>query len=314
MSRDFYSKSQLVVMRLARDLLATNFDERTKPIKDYVREMGVSIGTVQKAMQVLIDQKCAVIYFRGHLGSFIVEKDVKKLWEYTGFGTLTGAVGLPLNPTIAGLSTGICDCMRIKDIPFNCVFMQGSNTRVKGLQQGNYDFIVASSLTGQVVSEHDNGIEKVVDLPGCVYSGRYTLLFADPAKTQVEDGMRVAVDPTSFDQHYLTQLVCKEKKDIVFLEMGYLETHNSVLSGQSDVIISRMDYDPSSKEIEIRTQELVLPNHYTRKEIDQFGNAVVLARKDNYRLADLLRQYLRPNTVAYSQKQVQSGDRVARYY
>jgi invasion protein IalB len=302
-------------MRLARDILVTELDERMETVDNYVKQFNVSRGTVQKAMEFLVEQRCVATYFRGHLGSFLIAKDNEKLWEYSGFGTLSGAMGLPLGSIVAGLATGVCDCMKAENIAFNCVFVQGSQIRVNGLRQGKYDFIVASKLTEQVVSKEYNDVEKVLELTNCAYGARYVLMFADPMKSSVEDGMSVAVDPASIDQMYLTKLVCEGKKGIRFDESTYLDTHYRVRNGQSDLTVSRTDtvmtYEKEFREAHVK--ELTLQN-YSRNEIDSFGTAVVLSKNDNYGMADLLRKILRPNVMAHSQKQVISKLRSPGYY
>ena len=302
-------------MRLARDLLVTELDSRVRTVDYYVEQFGVSRGTVQKGMQFLVEQQCVTTYFRGHLGSYLIAKDGAKLWEYSGFGTLSGSMSLPLDNLVSGLATGVCDCMKAEDIAFNCVFVQGSHIRVKGLRQGKYDFIVASSLTERLIAGEYDDIEKVLEMPNCAYSGRYLLLFAEPNKTQIEDGMRVAVDPASIDQMHLTKLICEGKKSIKFNESTYLDTLHQVVNGEADVTVSRTDvsvnFEPDYWDA--HTKELTLES-YTRQDIDKFSAAVVLAVRDNYGIANLLQKVLRPNVVAHTQKQVMAGLRSPGYY
>jgi hypothetical protein len=315
-SEDFFLKNRLVVMNLARDLLITELDQQLQTIDSYVEKFSVSRGTVQAAMQFLIEQGCVTTQFRGHLGSYLLTKDNDKLWGFSGFGTLTGAISLPLGPLVSGFATGICDCMRAGNIAFNFVFVQGSRTRINGLKQGKYDFVVASSLTEQVLlKENDNeSIEKAMTLPGCAYAGKYILLFADDSKTEIEDGMTIAVDTASIDQLFLTNLVCKGKKNIKFNELTYISTRFSVKEGASDATISRTDVIGSLGEgFQSHAKELFLPD-YTRKELESFSTAVILIKKGNYGLCNILRRILRPSVVSNSQKKVMAGLRTPSYY
>jgi hypothetical protein len=326
--QDFFLKNRLVVMKLARDLLVTELDERLQTIDYYVERFSISRGTVQAAMMFLIEQGCITTQFRGHLGTYLLTKNNDNLWEYSGFGTLSCAMSLPLNDLASGLATGVCDCMQAANIAFNCVFIQGSRTRLNGLSQGKYDFIIASNLTKHVILEKSveekggrakiqtnySNIEKVMELHGCSYSGRYALLFADPSKTEVEDGMTVAVDPTSVDQLYLTKVLCKNKSNIKFNELTYINTRHSVKNMESDVTVTRMDVIESlDPDLRDHTKELRLPN-YSRKEIDAFTVPVILALKDNYGMKNLLQRVLRFSVVSNSQKKVMSGQRAPTYY
>ena len=312
-SQDFLLKNRLAVMRLSRDLLSTQPDEQLQTVDYYVETISVSRGTVQKAMQFLIDRGCVSTHFRGHLGTFLLTKDDEQLWEYSGWGTLAGAMALPLNKLVSGLATGICACIKIESIPFNCVFIQGSRTRMNGLKSGKFDFVVASRLTEKVLLHEYDMLESIVSLPGCAYGGKYILIFADPKKSEIEDGMTVAVDPTSVDQYYLTQKVCEGKNYIKFYETTYIDTRFSVKRGESDVSVSRIDVLETLGMGEEHVKELVIPE-FTKKEIESFTNTVILARKDNYGLKRLLNQTLRASIVSNSQKKVVSGAMPPSYY
>ena len=82
-SEDFFLKHRLAVMRLSRDLLSAKLDEQLKTVDYYEEALSVSRGTVQKAMQFLIEQRCIETQFRGHLGTYLLMKDEKKLWEFS---------------------------------------------------------------------------------------------------------------------------------------------------------------------------------------------------------------------------------------
>ena len=314
-AQDFFLKNRFAVMHIARDFLVTDLDNRIQTVDYYVETLGVSRGTIQNAMQFLVEQKCVTTYFRGHLGSFLIAKDNAKLWEYSGFGILSGAMAIPLDTIASGLATGVCDCMKAEDIAFNCVFVQGSKIRIRGLRQGKYDFIVASNLTEQLILKEHEDIEKVLSLPNCHYSGRYLLMFSNSEKTQIEDGMTLAVDPTSIDQVYLSELV-SEGKDTKILESTYLNTISMVVNGEADVTISRSDaaahFDMDYREAHFK--EISLPGNYTSTDIVRFSGAVVLVSKSAYGLVEILRKVLRPTVIAHAQRQVMNNLRTPSYY
>ena len=323
-SQDFFLKNRFVVMRLARDLFSTDLDQRLHTVDEYSEELNVSRGTVQKALQLLVDKKCITTYFRGHLGNYLIAKDNDKLWEYSGFGTLTGAMPIPLGELAQGIATGVCDCMKANNVPFNCVFIQGGYTRLKGLGQNKYDFIIASYLTSQVVKESYPELEEIMKLPGCIYGGQYLLYFSDTERTQIEDGMRVAIDPSSIDQLTLTRMLCEGKKDIQYVETTYFDTHYCVKDGRADVTVSRTDTLASfymdkqnqahADEREEHAKELPILDGYTRKEMELFNTTVVLASRDNYGMANLLSKTLRSSVISHAQKQVVNGTRIPSYY
>ena len=224
-------------------------------------------------------------------------------------GSLTGAMSLPLNPLVSGLATGICECMKDNTISFNCAFIQGSRTRLEGLSKDKYDFVIASQLTSTILLNQYPSIHKVMDLDGCAYSGKYTLLFRS-GLTEVQDGMVVAFDSSSIDQVYLTNLVCQGKK-IERFETSYINTRLSVINGSADFTVARMDaINPIYFS---QCADLCLPD-YTPQEIESFTNTVVLASSNNYGIDKLLSHVLQANKILEIQNQVINGTMPPLYY
>ena len=302
-------------MNISRDLLVVEPGQRLQTIDYYIEKFLVSRGTVQMAMQFLIENDCISTNFRGHLGTYLLSKNMEKLWEFTGIGTLTGAMPVPLDARATGFATGICDCMRANRIPFNCVFIQGSQTRVNGLLQGKYDFIVITKLAKQVIWENNNDSEMIMELFGCRYNGRYVLLFKTPDKTEIEDGMVVVLDTTSIDQVYLTKMACKKRRNILFKqEPSFFGTSSSVTSGEADVtILNSSITDPLGPDSQANIKELQLPE-YKKEDYERLSTPVILILKNNYGLATLLRQTLRASIISNSQKGVMAGTLPPNFY
>lgn len=64
-----------------------------------------------------------------------------------------------------------------------------------------YDFIVCVQELGRATWSENRFSEKAIELTGCVYSEPYVLYlsFWMTRKTEIEDGMRMAVDCNSID-------------------------------------------------------------------------------------------------------------------
>jgi len=314
-SRNFFLKHKLVVMNISRDMLVAEPGQRLQTIDYYIEKLRVSRGTVQMAMQFLIENGCVSTEFRGHLGTYLLTKNMDKLWEFTGIGTLTGAMPIPLDTMCSGFATGICDCMRAGNIPFNCIFINGSQVRVNGLKQGKYDFIVVTSLTEQVLRGNINNIKKIMELPGCSYNSRYILLFKNPKKTKIEDGMTIALDTSSVDQAHLLALVCKNKKNLLFKQTpSFFNTSLSVTSGESDVTIVNFSVINSQwPEFQDRVREIQLPE-YSKENIERLSTPVILIEKENYGLEAILKRNLRAGIISNSQKGVIAGILPPNFY
>lgn len=308
-AKNFFLKNKLAVMNLARDFLVIEPGERIPPINYYVEAFSMSRGTIQSAMLFLSQEHCITTQFKGPLGTILLSKDSTLLWDYSGFGSLVGAMSLPLNGLVSGLATGICECMKAHKIAFNCAFIQGSRTRLEGLVRNKHDFIVASQLTTTILMNQYEDVYKAMDLNGCAYSGKYILMFRK-GLSKIKDGMTVSLDPSSLDQTYLTELVCRNK-EIKRLETSYINTRLSVINGKADFTVARTD---TVKPPQIpQCYDLVLPN-YTSKEIEEFSNTVILASKSNYGIDKLLKYVLDPDQILDVQNQVIEGLMPPLYY
>ena len=314
-SKNFFLKHRLVVMNISRDLFVTEPGERLHTIEYYIEKFSVSRGTIQMAMQFLVENGCISTQFCGHLGTFLLTKNTDRLWEFTGIGTLAGAMSIPLDTMTSGLATGICDCMRAGDISFNCIFIHGSYARVNSLLQGKCDFAIVTTLAYQVLRESHKNIKAIMDLPGCPYTARYVLLFKDPGKTKVEDGMTVSFDPTSVDQSYLTKLVSRNRKKIVFKRTpSFFNTRLSITSGESDVtVVNTSVADSLGPDFKAHVKELYLPE-YAKEDVERLRTPVILVLKDNYGLDALLKQTLNTGIISRSQKGVMTGTQLPNYY
>lgn len=296
-------------MYLARDLLVIEPGSRIPTIDYYVKTFSMSRGTIQAAQLFLSQEKCISTQFKGPGGTILLEKNQSLLWDYTGFGSLVGAMALPLNTLVSGLATGICECMKENNIAFNCAFIQGSRTRLNGLNRNKYDFIVASQLTTSILLDQYENAYKVMDLNGCSYSGKYVLLFRK-GLSEVKDGMTVAVDSSSVDQFYLTNRIC-ERKNIKRFETSYINTRLSVMNGSADFTVARMDaVNPLYFS---QCYDIFLPD-YSESEINNFTNTVILASKNNYGIDKLLHHVLVSKKILEVQNQVIGGLMPPLYY
>jgi len=307
----FFLKNRLAVMKIARDMVAMPIGSKISTITEYAEKFNISRGTVQNAITYLSEKEAITIQKKGHMGTHLVHKDIDKIWSYTGWGSLTGVMSLPLNLLSSGLATGICECMKQHNINFNCIFIQGSKTRIEALADNKYDFIVASSLTASLLKDRYQTLELVSELDGCGYAGRYVLLFSDHKHSRLEEGMTISVDPSSIDQLYLTDSLCKNL-NIKRLETTYINTYKNVALGKADAAVGRLDIINDTY-TGMHYIDLDLSD-YTQKQIEGFSKAVILAERDNYGLKALLQKVLNPAEIAEIQSKVTSQQMFPSYY
>ena len=298
-SDKFLFKNHVALMKIARDIMVTDIGSRLPAITDFSNRFNISRGTIQMALNFLSEEKAITLVKRGQQGSTLLSKDSEILWQYTGWGVLFGGMPLPLHGLVAGLATGVCECMKSNSINYNCVFLQGSLTRIKALLNKKIDFIVASKLTAMTIFEQYQGIEQVIEMPNVDYSGRYVLLFS-PNNKELKREMVIAVDPTSIDQNYITNILCNEF-NLNKKEMTYINTYKSTQKGETDLTVARLDVVENEYNNMYYSD---IPEQYFDYKIEELNKTIIFAEKENYGLKQLLQKVINPINVERVQEKV----------
>ena len=108
------SKNGLAVLSLAKALLKYKVGDRTPTVTELSEKLNISRGTAQSAIKTLQNNNAIHIVSKGHLGSYVIEKNDKILLELAGINLLVGAMPLPYSRKYEGLATGIITTMENK--------------------------------------------------------------------------------------------------------------------------------------------------------------------------------------------------------
>lgn len=306
-----YKKSALITMYMARDLFLTEPGERIPTISEYTRNFDVSRGIVQNALEELTATGCIATEKRGVLGTFLAHADRTLLFSRTGWGSCSGILPIPLTPSFVSLATAVCEALAPVSRDFTFSYMSGAAKRVQALREGKCDFAVLSKGAAERSIQKDVSLAICTELTGATYEAPYQLCFMDPEKQQIEDGMRIGVDPVCLDQQYLTQLLCRDRQ-IQIVEFPFVGFRDIVQSGRIDCTLFRDgSWNSDWKELTIRTIPLT--------QIPELADAdtqtpVVLVRRDNYAIDRLLNKYMDAKAIAHIQQQVLDGRRSMKFY
>ena len=308
---NIYKKTGLTLMHMARDLVLTDVGEKIPTIAEYTEIFGVSRGIVQNALETLTEDESISIEKRGVLGTFLIAKDDAKLYEHTGWGSITGSMPIPLTPYFTSLATAVCEVLTKAPMEFSFAYMSGSVKRVEALLNGVYDFMVLSkSAAAEHMKKHPN-LEICAELTDALYCQGYMLYFMDPAKTEIEDGMRIGVDPVCLDQKVLTDRLCQGKK-VEIVEFPFIGFEDIVKSGKIDCTVFRgVGWSESAKNINMGIIPL---NNIEGFEKENTNTPVVLVRKENYGIDRLMKKYLDISRIHQIQKEVLDGRRTMKFY
>ncbi len=305
-TKDSYRlKIGLALNNLAREMMTCHVGDRIPAIAELVDRYQVSRGTIQAAIGQLCSEGMALNKC-GHMGSFITFIDYGKIWKYTGWDTLVGAMPLPSNNSLKGLATAFTTCMEYASLPFNLAFMQSAENRLNALLAGRFDFIVVSKLSADVCLKQHERLAAAVELPEGSYNKSHVIAFYDPKETQLRDGMRIAYDPCSYDQAYLTKLCCGGLH-IQYFHMPYRSTLHCLECGGVDAVIYLKESAmKSSRRLGIAPIPYQDPLAKTQR-------AVLLTSKDNYWCSELLRAFVSSDVIMNLAQKVESGTTLSYY-
>ena len=315
-----YRKEWLVEFGIAKTMISAEVGSRIHTISEYVEMFSCSRGVVQNALAALEGEKVIRLDRQGKRGTFLTGKEEKYLYAFSGLKHLTGSMPPPINRHFAGIATGICSCMNQCPIPFTFAFVQGSENRIEALLAGAYDFVVTTQYAAQVYAEKYPDVEIAFALDSCQYSLPYKLYINGPGFTEIQDGMTVAIDPTSFDQAAMTRKLC-EGKDVQLREMPLLSAAYSFYTGGIDCLVFRDGIENGGDNllnlVLSNENKLTLPE-ISEISLDQNNSGmqlpVVVVHRKNIGMGGILHKYISGDQVGEIQQRILDGIMVPQFY
>ncbi|NPV43845.1 MAG: hypothetical protein HPY70_07720 [Firmicutes bacterium] len=300
MIKDLLTKNGIAVTMLAREMLSLKSGDRIETIGEYAKKFNLGRGTIQTALKYLEDNKAIELEPRGHLGTYINNIDYKKLWEFVGLTIVSGVMPLPYSKRYEGLATGLYKVFEKGKIPFNMAYMRGSERRLEALSNGKYDFAIMSMLAARLYIESGKNLKIVVDFGPNTNVSTHRVIFSDNRKNVIEDGMKVAIDPTSLDQFILTYYEC-EGKDVEFIELPYNQIIPHIMEGKIDTAVWNYD-EIIDRGLYIKNEPL--KSEKSRKISEDNTRAVLVVKRDNFGVDKIISRIVDKEEVIKIQEQV----------
>ena len=217
---DLMGKNAIATIKVSKELLKYSVGERIPTVSEFVDSLSLARGTVQNAIKTLVDHEAVRIESKGHLGSYLVKKNMRVLLKFAGVRMLLGTMPLPYSRRYEGLASGLIASMENNyDLPINLAYMRGSVNRISMVLQKRYDFAVVSRYAANYfIEKYPDKIEIVVGFGAGSYLSNHVIMFHNPNIREIQDGMKVGIDSASIDQKELTQFVC-QGKNVEFIEI-----------------------------------------------------------------------------------------------
>ena len=299
-----FNKNSSAIIFLSKIFLYINVDDKIPTYGEFAIMADVARGTIQNSMKVLIAEKAIELNARGHLGTFLVSKDISKLIMLADIRHIRGAMTLPYSKISEGLATGLVSVYNNKyKLPISMSYTSSFSVRLKQLFEGYLDFTILSKSSAKNPVNYLYEYEIVIDFGPNTYTSSDVLVFSDPKKTEIEDGMRVGCIKGHVEQNNMLAKLCKNV-NVDIIEMAYHQAKYAFNNKEIDVVLwnnnELYDAQLKSKAVNLDISE-------------DDTTAVLVVNKNKPEINILLKQIIDVEKVKQIQRKVQSYEIDPRY-
>ena len=216
---------------------------------------------------------------------------------------------LPYSRRLEGLATGLSEAFGQAGVALSLVYMRGALSRLQNMTMEKFDFIIMSRFSFNNALQRELNIQEVLSLGIGSYVSQHIILLANDEKKEIEDGMRVGIDPSSIDQVLLAKKACRGK-EVEYVEINYMNLMTALKSGQIDVTIwNADDFYASSNTFK------AVPLDQTDEDVHLQENteAVIVTSLSNRFVLQIMRSIIDPELVSSIQKEVLDNQRLPVY-
>lgn len=295
------NKVDLAIIAIARDMLILKIGSRVKSVKEYSEELGISVGSIQKAFGTLENEGVIKLTKNGVFGKKLEDKDKNLLIQKSFLNYVVGVMPLPYSKRYEGLAMAIKSSFEKYGINFYFAYMQGSRIRLKLLENEVYDFAIMSNLA--FINSKNDKLQKIFSLGNGSYVSKHVLLKNVNSNKKV----KVGIDKNSEDQYFLSRKYFEGKNyDVVDVNSDNIV--KDIQNGNIDQAILSADEieENSISDIEIID---ILNEEY----INLANEAVIVIKKENKLMGSLIKQILNIENIRTIQKKVLEKIIVPRY-
>jgi hypothetical protein len=303
------SKQGVAVLKLAQLLLIHQKGDRLEPIQYYAKTFKTGVGTMHAAVAYLQEIEAIQLDSRGHLGTFVLDVNYPLIRSLIGQNYIVGGMPLPYSRRLEGLATGLNEVFEQTGVALNLMYMRGALNRLQNLTMEKFDFVIMSRFAFNNALQRGLPIQEVLSLGIGSYVGQHIILLARDDKKEIEDGMRVGIDPSSIDQVLLAKKACHGKK-VEYVEINYMNLMTALKKGQIDVTIWNADDVYASSHT---FRAVPLDQTDEAAQLQENTEAVIVIRLSNRLVLQTLRSIINPELVCSIQKQVMDNQRMPVY-
>ncbi len=277
------SKASSVTRYIAERLLEIEPGQRIPKTSDIANELAVGFGTVERAFTALRDEGVITTRARGQMGTFLVDRDLRRQWKAAGLGTVIGLLPLPNAMPFIGLATGVTAWFESTGVPFAINFKNGAESRLTALAEGRADIVALCKQSAETVCRRNEAFAPVMELPPSSYYVGHEIVYRRDC-TKDRANWRIGVDSTSFDHVEFCEAVFpgSPRREVRYVNLPY-----AIAKGEVDASVL---HSRSLVPMEFATVLEVEPVRLSSAVFQTASICVFLARKDNAALRAIFEQ------------------------
>jgi hypothetical protein len=214
---------------------------------------------------------------------------------------------LPMHRRFEGLATGVKMALERAGIEAYSIFVRGSRTRLKALQENRCHVAIMSGLAADELCKE--GEERILKLPPGSWVADYCIFYRISGMESASS-MRVAVDPDSFDHKRLTELEFSEQ-DVVYRFAPFVQFPRLLKNDDVDGILWTSDQKESFSGTGIRSRPL--SERVMQLVGEKSVSAAFVAHKGNDAVRAILTATIKADEIMDIQKRVASGEMIPEY-
>ena len=232
--RDAPSGVYAAIRVIVRDALGKRVGDTLAKNTDVREALGVGVGTVQRALDLLAERDALHTVSRGHLGRRIDAVDIGQCWQAAGLEPVRILLSSPGSVEMNSLESVLGDELAALGVPATVQHLPGGSRRLRQLRSGRTDLTVVSAGTYDALTaagEAGESVHRRLE-PGTYYAPERLLALDRAAVSQ--PAQVVAIDPESFDHEALTLAQFPPAPGRRYLHVHYPEVPSFVLAGVVD--------------------------------------------------------------------------------
>ena len=300
-----YNKTSQVILEIVKDLFTLNIGDKMKSVRTYVSMLDASQGTVQNAINYLVEEGAIAIDKRGSLGSFLVKFDKKKLLKLIGKQHIIGCMPLPYSKRYEGLASGLSG-LGDEDVRFHLMYMRGSTNRVSTLIEGSVDYAITSHAAAKKEIEQGKKISIVKTFGPNSFVSKHVLVKSKNFDGHIGKDTVIGIDETSIDQIEIAKLIQKHMNiQIKYINASLIRKYLD--NGDIDMTIWNFD-EILEKHLNYEYEDLHLI-----EGLSIFTETVIVIRSNDYFMKRIMEDEVDVDTINKIQKAVIDGTQVPVY-